>query len=479
MLSRAEWVRTALIGASVVLIAGVSVFAYRGLGALVEAQDWVEHTVTVIDHLDRLRAGLRQAEVGVSSYALSRNEDDLRSYTDGARSMRDELKQLRALTADNESQVRRLDTLDPLVTARLESLAKLVDARRADSSALGTYVAELSPRAASSLQMGALIAQMSDEENRLYGLRVEAARTMATRARFLIIFGPAIGLLVIGATVYGISVEARRRRLAELRLLQANATLEERVTERTAEIARQLKQIEAQADDLEIANQRLAEFAYVASHDLQEPLRKIAVYSGLIEEAIAKSDQDEVARATGVIASSAVRARRLVDNLLTFSRATSSETHAQPLDLRAEVEIVLSDLSAAIEETGAQVSVDIPPVTVPADRTQLGRLIQNIVSNAIKYHKPGASPAIDIRAAPAGAARVMLSITDKGIGFDENFAGEIFQPFKRLAGTTQYAGTGIGLAICKTIADRYGWTIGVRSRPGQGATFTVALPTVG
>jgi CHASE3 domain sensor protein len=267
---RAKWVRTALIGASVVLIAGVSVFAYRGLGALVETQDWVEHTVTVIDHLDRLRAWLRQAEVGVSSYALSGNENDLQSYTDGARSMRDELKQLRALTADNESQGHRLDTLDPLVTARLESLAKLVDARRADSSALvGTYVAELTPRAASSLQIGALIAQMGDEESRLYGLRIEAARTTATRARFLIIFGPAIGLLVIGATVYGISVEGRRRRLAELRLIQANANLGERVTARTAEFARQLEQIEAQAGDLEIANQRLAQFAYVASHDLQ------------------------------------------------------------------------------------------------------------------------------------------------------------------------------------------------------------------
>ena len=234
-----------------------------------------------------------------------------------------------------------------------------------------------------------------------------------------------------------------------------------------------------QAGKLARSNAELEQFAYVASHDLQEPLRKMAVYADLLEQAIAKSELDEVARAARVIASSAVRARTLVKNGLAFSQATSGETHRQPLDLRAEVEVVLSDLSASIEETRAQVSLDIPPITVPADHAQFGRLIQNIVSNAVKYHKPGAPPAIDIRAKPVGEAKAELSIADDGIGFDENLAREIFQPFKRLENTAQYAGTGIGLAICKSIADQHGWTIGVRSRPGEGSTFTVTLRTVG
>jgi len=239
------------------------------------------------------------------------------------------------------------------------------------------------------------------------------------------------------------------------------------------------REIAQRAVDLEIANKQLAQFVHVASHDLQEPLRKMAVYADLLEQAIAKSELDDVARAARVIANSAVRARTLVTNALAFSRATSGEMHRQPLDLRAEVEAVLSDLSASIEESGAQVSVDIPPITVLADRTQFGRLIQNIVSNAVKYHKPGASPAVDIRAKPVGEAKAELSIADDGIGFDENLAREIFQPFKRLENTAQYAGTGIGLAICKSIADQHGWTIGVRSRPGEGATFTVTLSTAG
>jgi signal transduction histidine kinase len=233
------------------------------------------------------------------------------------------------------------------------------------------------------------------------------------------------------------------------------------------------------ASELELANQRLAQFAYVASHDLQEPLRKMAVYASLLEEAVANSDREGVARATSVIKTSAVRARHLVDNLLTFSRENSSQTEERPLDLRAEVELALSDLSASIEETGGRVSVDIPLIVVPADRTQLGRLIQNVVSNAIKYRKPGASPAIDIRATLVGGAKAMLAIADNGIGFSEEFAREIFEPFKRLHDPARYVGAGIGLAICKAIADRYGWTIGVRSRPGEGATFTVTFPTAG
>jgi len=252
----------------------------------------------------------------------------------------------------------------------------------------------------------------------------------------------------------------------------ALATIVDITARRTAE-----EELARRAADLEIANERLTQFAYVASHDLQEPLRKIAVYADLFEKAIALSDAGDVARATSVIKNSAVRARRMVQNLLTFSRVTGSETQSEPLDLRTEVDLALGDLSASIEETGARINIDIPPIVVPADRAQLGRLIQNIVSNAIKYHKPGTVPAIEIRATPVGRAQATLSIADHGVGFDEKFAKQIFEPFKRLHDMAEYSGTGIGLAICKAIADRYGWTISVRSRPGEGTTFTVTLPT--
>jgi PAS domain S-box-containing protein len=230
------------------------------------------------------------------------------------------------------------------------------------------------------------------------------------------------------------------------------------------------------ARGLERANEQLTQFAYVASHDLQEPLRKIAVYAGLLEEAARTSDARAMARATSVISASVARARRMVDNLLTLSRVGSSEAQAQPVDLRAEVESALGDLSEAIAEASATVTLDIEPVVVRAERSQLSRLIQNIVSNALKYRKPDVAPSIAVRSERVAPGRVLLAVSDNGVGFDQDLAHEIFQPFKRLHNAGVAPGSGIGLAICKAIADRNGWTLTARSRPGEGATFEVTLP---
>ncbi len=231
------------------------------------------------------------------------------------------------------------------------------------------------------------------------------------------------------------------------------------------------------ARELERANERLEQFAYIASHDLQEPLRKIAVFAGLVEEAVAKSNKADIAWATKVIGTSVTRARQLVDNLLAFSRAVNEESALQPLRLREEIELALVDLSESIFETGARISINSPDLTINADRPQFARLLQNIVSNAIKYRQPDRAPDIDISAMMKDQSVVQLAIADNGIGFEEKYAKEIFEPFKRLHNRNEHPGTGIGLAICKTIADRYGWSISVASQPGKGTTFFVTLPS--
>jgi PAS domain S-box-containing protein len=230
------------------------------------------------------------------------------------------------------------------------------------------------------------------------------------------------------------------------------------------------------AAELERANTRLAQFAYVASHDLQEPLRKIAAYANLLEQALASANQAEVFRAKDVIRTSAVRARGLVDDLLTYSRTINDVLEPSVLDLRNEIDSALVDLSQLVSETGSEIDNRAPHLTFEADRSQFARLLQNIVSNAVKYRKPNeiAKIRILVDRVEGGGARV--SIFDNGIGFEAKYATMVFEPFQRLHPQAKYPGTGIGLAICKSIADRHGWSLAIESEPGEGATFFITMP---
>lgn len=231
----------------------------------------------------------------------------------------------------------------------------------------------------------------------------------------------------------------------------------------------------ARAGELERVNERLARFAFVASQDLQEPLRTIANFGDLMEEAISHGRDDEIARANTVMRLSALRARALVHDLLSFSRIVNDELELSALDLRAAIELSLAALSAPIAETNTLVEIDLPAVAIEADATQFQRLVQNILANAIKYRKPGRPAAIAIKGF-RDESSLCLTIADNGIGFEAQFAQRIFEPLKQLHSKVDYPGSGVGLAICKAIADRHGWRLSVEAQPGVGATFFIVLP---
>lgn len=236
--------------------------------------------------------------------------------------------------------------------------------------------------------------------------------------------------------------------------------------------------LEQRTAELERANERLARFAFVASQDLQEPLRKIAAFGDLMDEAIARSNHSDIRRANEVMRRSALHARALVHDLLAFSRIVNDELELAVLDLRQAIDFALTELSQPIAETQARVDIQLPAVSIEADPTQFKRLVENIVSNAIKYRKPDRPATIDITAFRDESA-VCLTIADTGIGFEEQYAHKIFEPLKRLHSKVDYPGSGIGLAICKAIADRHGWRISVEAKPGVGATFFIVLPIHG
>ena len=234
------------------------------------------------------------------------------------------------------------------------------------------------------------------------------------------------------------------------------------------------KQLE---DSLTESNMALEQFAYVASHDLQEPLRTVGAYAQLLARDY-KDKLDDAARGfLDLIVNGAQRMSALVDNLLTFARVQTEIDRPSSYSLDQDLETALTQLRQLIDETQAVVTHD-PLPTMQADQGQMVRLFQNLVGNALKYRKADTPPAIHVSAEQKNSAWV-ITVQDNGIGFDPKYAKDIFSPFKRLHGQQEYSGTGIGLAICLRIVERHGGHIWADSKPGQGASFHFALPVEG
>jgi len=278
---------------------------------------------------------------------------------------------------------------------------------------------------------------------------------------------------------------------------QAFDRMAERLSRTTAsrdELAREVREREAAErrlrttlKELARSNEELEQFAYVASHDLQEPLRKIVAFGGLLDkecrEALPDEGRDYIERMTGA----AGRMQQLINDLLALSRVATRAHPFEPVDLNGALREVLSDLESRIDASGARVETEELP-TLDADPTQMRQLLQNLVGNALKFHKENEAAEVRVLAAwdgnggdvasrePAPEGMCRIVVADNGIGFDAKYAERIFGIFQRLHGRLAYSGSGIGLAVCRKIAERHGGTIEARGEPGAGARFVVTLP---
>jgi light-regulated signal transduction histidine kinase (bacteriophytochrome) len=224
---------------------------------------------------------------------------------------------------------------------------------------------------------------------------------------------------------------------------------------------------------LQQSNRELEDFAYVASHDLQEPLRKIQAFGDRLKARYAEALTTEGLDYLSRMQSAAGRMQSLINDLLVFSRITTKAQPFAPVDLNVIAREVVHDLEVRIHQSGGEVVVgDLP--TLDADALQMRQLLQNLVGNGLKFHKTDIPPRVEVFGNANGIAQIVVS--DNGIGFDEKYADRIFTMFERLHSRTAYEGTGIGLAICRKIAQRHGGDIRAYSSPGEGTRFVVTLP---
>jgi two-component system NtrC family sensor kinase len=250
--------------------------------------------------------------------------------------------------------------------------------------------------------------------------------------------------------------------------------LEQRVRLRTA-------QLWEKNEELVRSNQELQQFAQIASHDLQEPLRKIQTFGDRLRTKCADGLDDVGKDYLSRMQGAAERMQTLIQDLLSYARVTSKGQPFGPIDLQEIAEGVLSDLEMRLETTGGRVDVGKLP-RIEGDGLQMRQLFQNLIGNALKYHKPEVPPIVSVSAQPiegpdsGGDPCWKIVVQDNGIGFEEEYEERIFAMFQRLHGRGEYEGTGVGLSICRKIVERHGGTITAKGIPGEGSTFTITFP---
>lgn len=453
------------------------IVSFRAVNTLIANNNMVVHTQDVLEVLERTRSTIVETETGQRGYLLTGEERYLAPYTQGAARTGELLRELKTLTADNQTHQSRLPDLERLTSERLDWLRRNINIRRQKGLEAVVNSDSLDRGKEQMDGIRSIISQMEADERQLLAVRIGESRASGRDAVITLIVANLVQLLLVALVLVLTVRDLREKNRSEENLQTARDQLEVRVKERTA----QLNELNT---ELERSNRELQDFAFVASHDLQEPLRKIQAFGDRLqksqEQNLDEKGRDYLAR----MHNAAGRMHTLINDLLAFSRVTTKAQPFERTNLSEVAAAVLNDLETAVEQAGGRVDVEELPV-IDADPLQMRQLLQNLVANALKFRRQNEPPFVKIesevfRSSTAevenGTDLVSISVADNGIGFDEKYLDRIFTPFQRLHGRGEYEGTGIGLAVCRKIVERHGGTLTAKSKEGVGSTFIATLP---
>jgi signal transduction histidine kinase len=327
---------------------------------------------------------------------------------------------------------------------------------------------------------------LSDTRRVEYGLRTVISSTiLLSIVAFLLAFLLASQLHVVItrplSRLVDVMQEVSRNRNYDVRVPRTSGdevgVLVDEFNSMLGQIQQRDQELESKVEELNRSNAELDNFAYIAAHDLQEPLRAVSSYVQLLKRQLAgKLDADATENIEFAV-NGAARMQKLIQDLLAYSRVGKERKPFHPVNGNALMAAVVKNLAQTVKESSARVTWDELPV-VMGDETQLIQLLQNLVSNAIKFRKRDEAPAVHVSAAEEDG-HWRFKVADNGIGIEAQYHQRIFVIFQRLHARSAYPGTGIGLAICKKIVERHGGEIDVNSTPGQGSVFTFTIPRTG
>lgn len=470
-LSRA-WLISCVLMLALLLINGF--ISYHAIKRLIINEDKVHQTLNTLNIIKDTFSAIQDADTGERGYLISGEEIYLKPYYAALQKINIHLNHLLQLESDIQTQRPRIYALTQMAQAKLARMERTIALAQQHQreEAIALFLSNEGNTLMN--QMRELTDELQQTEyDRLRQQRAEAL-DVQQQVILTLMFATAAGLILAALVYVLVGRQLQRQQQDAEKLALTNEELENMITERTVALERY-------AVELQSRNRELQDFAFVASHDLQEPLRKIRSFG----DRLAQKYADRLGEGADYIRRmqlAATRMSRLIEDLLTFSRITSQSKKYELVELQGILSDVIEDLYVTIEARGAKITND-PLPTIDADATQMHQLLQNLIGNAIKFVPPERQPVINITTRifipeddSDDVSWVEIAISDNGIGFEEQFVDRIFTPFQRLHGKDEYPGTGIGLSICRRIVEYHHGVIQVKSEPGRGATFTVKLP---
>ncbi len=439
-------------------------------------------TNRIISAVNKLHVVLLRAESGQRGYLLTGDEAYLMEYTETLNTFSSVAEELEvsAFASETPEQNDRISNLLVLTRQKINSMVEIVELARSNQRAQAIDLLRSDRGLRLYNEFESVFEEVDSSERDIQGTHLASLMKLRRDSVNTLIISSATTLLLIVTIFLLLKVNARENEKHQSDLEGINEELEAKIAARTQELS-------VYSDELARSNRELEDFAFVASHDLQEPLRKIRAFGNRIEsgygDVIDERGKDFLAR----MLNAAERMSMLISDLLSFSRVSTRGKDFVDVELNAIFSGVLGDLEIAIEEKSAQVNVaDMP--SMRGDKSQLEQLFLNLISNALKFQPVDVTPIIDISCKDLTSDEqstllkadeyqwIKITVSDNGIGFEQSFAEKIFAPFQRLHGRSEYKGTGIGLAVCRRIVERHNGTIAATSEPGKGAKFDIILP---